>query len=158
MAVNINNVLMEFNNVYAPNMRQTARGLSSHTPLNDCFVVGDFNCHHAMWYSDAAVDKHDSIRNSVRAVTAIIDWCQTHRQSLLNTSAIFTHFPHSGHKPSIVDLIFPSGKVGEMVQEWSCDAKGGASCDHIPAYTLLSTCLMTFNPRLLHHKTNQELF
>lgn len=66
--VDINHILTEFITGYVQSMRERGKFSPTHKRLTNALVAGDFNTNRAMWYGEAAIERHDSIRNSVTAV------------------------------------------------------------------------------------------
>ncbi|KAH0603152.1 uncharacterized protein H6S33_008156, partial [Morchella sextelata] len=112
ITVEIQNKKTQILNIYSPGrsgpFAQIAKTIQT---LDNCLVMGDFNCHHQMWYG---VTSHE-YRNNIRADRA---------------NGVFTHFPRDrGKRPTIIDLTFVKGPALDHNLRWSTEPYGAGS-DH----------------------------
>ncbi|KAH0610199.1 uncharacterized protein H6S33_011726 [Morchella sextelata] len=106
--------------------------------LDNCLVMGDFNCHHQMWYG---VTSHE-YRNNIRADRA---------------NGVYTHFPGDrGKRPTIIDLTFVKGPILDHNLRWSTEPYGAGS-DHGRTSIHLHLEKPPFVPRRIWRQTDWKL-
>lgn len=158
ITVKLNDIDLEILNVYAPRAKKATQFLTTHSPQSNTIMAGDFNSHHAIWYADKATDYEDSIRNSRKDATFLTSWTETHSFQLVITLGTFTHFPHSTHRPSIIDLTFARGLAIDICEEWSCDPGSGGSSDHALTITALNIATPQYVAKRVHQRTKWDIF
>ncbi|KAH0611496.1 uncharacterized protein H6S33_010761 [Morchella sextelata] len=131
ITVEIQNKKTQILNIYSPGrsgpFTKIAKTIQT---LDNCLVMGDFNCHHQMWYG---VTSHE-YRNNIRADRAngarLKQWIIRQKMTLLNEPGVFTHFPRDrGKRPTIIDLTFVKGPTLDHNLRWSTEPYGAGS-DH----------------------------
>lgn len=134
----INGSTVEITNIDAPSGKEATKLRAYHKPQTKTIVSGEFNSYHAMWYADMAADYATSIWKSKINATALVTWATKQNLILQNDPGTFTHFPHSGQRPRILELRFSSGQGTTMIDGWSCDAGSGGNSDHAMTVTSLN--------------------
>jgi hypothetical protein len=88
-------------------------------PTPSCILLGDFNCHHPWWYADygSPTQQQKTMSLSPNAYR-IVDWLEDQDFQLINSPGVPTHYPSNGNKPSIIDLTFAHGAVGDNISTW----------------------------------------
>ncbi|KAH0612049.1 uncharacterized protein H6S33_010101, partial [Morchella sextelata] len=123
ITVEIQNKRTQILNIYFPGrsgpFAQIANTIQT---LDNCVVMGDFNCHHQMWYG---VTSHE-YRNNIRADRAngarLKQWITRQKLTLLNEPGVYTHFPRDREKrPTIIDLTFVKGPILDHNLRWSTE-------------------------------------
>lgn len=111
-----------------------------------------------MCYVNKATEYEDSILNCRRDATFLTSSTDTHSFRLINTPGTFTHFPHSGHRPSIIDLTFAWGLASNLCEGWSCHPGSGGSSDHALTVTALNITTPQYVGRRVQQKIKWDIF
>ncbi|KAH0605310.1 uncharacterized protein H6S33_004532 [Morchella sextelata] len=139
ITVEIQNKKTQILNIYSPGrsgpFAQIANTIQT---LDNCLVMGDFNCHHQMWYG---VTSHE-YRNNIRADRA---------------NGVYTHFPRDrGKRPTIIDLKFVKGSTLDHNLRWGTEPYGAGS-DHGRTSVHLHLEKPPFVPRRMWRQTDWKL-
>ncbi|KAH0604560.1 uncharacterized protein H6S33_006937, partial [Morchella sextelata] len=158
ITVEIQNKKTQILNIYSPGRSGPfAQIASTIQTLDNCLVMGDFNCHHQMWYG---VNSHE-YRNNIRADRVngarLKRWITRQKLTLLNEPGVFTHFPRDrGKRPTIIDLTFVKGPTLDHNLRWSTEPYGAGS-DHGRTSVHLHLEKPPFVPRRMWRQTDWKL-
>ncbi|KAH0603229.1 uncharacterized protein H6S33_008233, partial [Morchella sextelata] len=158
ITVEIQNKKTQILNIYSPGRSGPfAQIASTIQTLDNCLVMGDFNCHHQMWYG---VNSHE-YRNNIRADRVngarLKQWITRQKLTLLNEPGVYTHFPRDrGKRPTIIDLTFVKGPILDHNLRWSTEPYGAGS-DHGRTSVHLHLEKPPFVPRRMWRQTDWKL-
>lgn len=122
-------------------------------------MMGDFNCHHKVWYAELAMDTGIyNIRNKKGQSEALVAYIEHHSYSLQYTPVVFTHFPRNTNGASIIDLIVIKGPASTMATMWSWDPSLSGTSNHNMTGLALSVGKLRFTPHRRHRLTDWDKF
>ncbi|KAH0603025.1 uncharacterized protein H6S33_008029, partial [Morchella sextelata] len=145
-------------NIYSPGrsgpFAQIAKTIQT---LDNCLVMGDFNCHHQMWYGVTSHEYRNNIRADRTNGARLKQWITRQKLTLLNEPGVFTHFPRDrGKRPTIIDLTFVKGPILDHNLRWSTEPYGAGS-DHGRTSVHLHLEKPPFVPRRMWRQTDWKL-
>jgi hypothetical protein len=143
-------------NIYSPGRSGPFANISRNiTTIQNCLVMGDFNCHHQLWYGHKSHEYTNTIRSDKRNATRVKRWMDRQKLHLLNEPGEFTHFPRNNNRPTIIDLTLVKGPVLDYEMKWNMD-RHGAGSDHRKTTIHIQISKPQHVPRRLWHKTDWE--
>lgn len=87
-------------NIYSPGRSRYFADISNYvTTIQNCLLMGDFNCNHQLWYGNRSQD-YNILRGDRTNGRKIKRWLDKLRLYLVNEPGEFTHFPRNGYKPT----------------------------------------------------------
>lgn len=71
-------------------------------------MVGDFNCHHNLWYAELDADTriYNNIRIKKKHGDTLVEYIQHYNYTLSNIPGTITHFPRNSNTPTIINFTF----------------------------------------------------
>src|SRR6266576_330593 len=117
-------------NLYSPG-RQHAICHLFHTFQADpnSIICGELNSHHRMWYGHRSGQHQCHLSGDSGLADQLVDSIVGLSLDLQNSPGEYTHFPHNGSAPSIVDLTFTRGQPSNDVLDWTLGEDFGS--DHL---------------------------
>ena len=141
-------------NFYSPGRPEPLAAILPSLKLpTDCLLMGDLNAHHPWWQGPLP-----STARISAASHKIANWLEDNNFSLHNETAIPTHHPRNGGRPSTIDLCFSRGSTTQSIFALAVNHDTTSDHSSITATLALPSIIQVAPARRNWHKADWETF